>query len=182
MPRMEADRLREMLKQAQSGIIATLRKDGAPYTVPIWWLWEPDPSLPGYRSGKETYDQGDLWMVGTTNRVWCKQLMHDGRASLCIEFRGADVGGGHVEFDGVCDTLVPPEFDIWPMARRLAEKFVGRNDPANEAAVEKFFANMRTEPRMLFRMRPTVIRAIDMRVYRGKRADREFQGKGPEDD
>jgi hypothetical protein len=35
---------------------------------------------------------------------------------------------------------------------------------------------MQTEPRMLFRLepedRPNAIRAIDMRVYRGKRSDR----------
>jgi hypothetical protein len=34
---------------------------------------------------------------------------------------------------------------------------------------------MRTEPRLLFRITPQVVRAIDMRVYRGKRADRAFQ-------
>jgi hypothetical protein len=34
---------------------------------------------------------------------------------------------------------------------------------------------MRTEHRLLFRLEPEVSRAIDMRVYRGKRADREFQ-------
>ena len=34
---------------------------------------------------------------------------------------------------------------------------------------------MQTEPRLLFRLTPRVTRAIDMRVYRGKRADREFQ-------
>lgn len=182
MPRMQPDVLKQVLELPQSGIIATLRKDGAPYTVPIWWLWEPDPSLPGYQSGPLTYEMGEIWLVGTINRIWCKQLMRDGRASLCIEYRHPELGGGHVEFDGTCEALVPPEFDIWPMARRLSEKFVGRGDPANAAAVDKFFDNMRTEPRMLFRMTPTVIRAIDMRVYRGKRADREFQGKGPRDE
>lgn len=185
MPRMETDRFNELLKLPQSGIIATLRRDGSPYTVPIWWLWEPDPSLPGFQSGKVTYPMGEVWMVGTTNRIWCKQLQKDPRASLCIEFRrseGLTTGGGHIEFDGECDALIPSEFDIWPMCRRLAEKFVGRDDPANKEAVDKFYDNMRTEPRMLFRMRPTTVRAIDMSVYRGKRADREFQGKGPEDD
>jgi hypothetical protein len=34
---------------------------------------------------------------------------------------------------------------------------------------------MQTEPRLLFRLDPEVTRAIDMRVYRGKRADREYQ-------
>jgi hypothetical protein len=57
----------------------------------------------------------------------------------------------------------------------LAEKYVGRRDPANAQAVDAFFANMQTEPRLLFRLRPKVLRAIDMRVYRGKRADREHQ-------
>ena len=67
------------------------------------------------------------------------------------------------------------------MARRLAEKYVGRGDPANDERLEAFFTNMRTEPRMLFELvpedRPNAIRAIDMTVYRGKRADREHQAR-----
>ena len=74
-----------------------------------------------------------------------------------------------------------PEFDIWPISRELAEKYVGRNDPANAEAVDKFFANMQTEPRLLFKLVPEVTRAIDMRVYRGKRADREFQSASATD-
>ena len=34
---------------------------------------------------------------------------------------------------------------------------------------------MQTEHRLLFELVPEVTRAIDMRVYRGKRADREYQ-------
>ena len=82
---------------------------------------------------------------------------------------------GHVGIDGTVEAMELPGFDIWPVSRQLAEKYVGRNDPANDDAVDKFFANMQTEPRMLFRLTPTTWRAIDMRVYRGKRADREFQ-------
>ncbi len=175
MPRMSPDDLAEYLHEPHVGVIASLKRDGSPYTVPVWWLWQPDPSAPTYPSGPLTYPGGDLWLVGTTNRVWCKQLMHDGRASLCIE-SGVPFTG-HVEFDGVCETLTLPDFDIWPMCRRLAEKYVGRRDRANKDAVEKFYANMLTEPRLLFRMRPNVIRAIDMRVYRGKRADREYQSR-----
>jgi hypothetical protein len=73
-----------------------------------------------------------------------------------------------------------PETDIWPISRELAEKYVGRGDPSRGPDVERFFANMQTEPRLLFRLEPSVWRAIDMRVYQGKRADREFQaGKRP---
>jgi hypothetical protein len=114
-----------------------------------------------------------MWLTGTVNRVWCKQLLHDPRMSLCIQ--AGPPFAGHVEVDGTAEPLCLPQFDIWPISRLLAEKYVGRGDPANAAAVDTFFANMRTEPRMLFAVKPQVWRAIDMRVYRGKRADRAFQ-------
>jgi hypothetical protein len=40
---------------------------------------------------------------------------------------------------------------------------------------------MQTEPRLLLRLDPEVWRAIDMSVYRGKRADREFQAQAQTD-
>ena len=95
--------------------------------------------------------------------------------SLCVEAL-APVAA-HVGIDGTADVLAPPEHDIAPLSRRLAEKYIGRNDPANAAAVDAFVANMMTEPRLLIRLTPEVWRAIDMRVYRGKRADREHQAR-----
>ncbi len=157
MPRMKPDVFEEFLQQPHVGVIATLRKDGLPYTVPVWWLWK----------------DGVIWLTGTYSRVWCQQLMHDPRMSLCIEAL-APVSG-HVGFDGEAVAHELPAFDIWPISRELAEKYVGRGDPANVEAVDKFFANMQTEPRLLFKLIPRVTRAIDMRVYRGKRADREYQ-------
>ncbi len=162
MPRMKPEDIETFLQLPIVGVIATLRRDGMPYTVPVWWLWK----------------DGEVWITGTYPRVWCKQLLHDGRASLCIE--SGPPFTGHVEFDGICTAFERPGFDIWPISRLLAEKYVGRGDPANAEAVDKFFANMQTEPRLLFRLTPHVTRAIDMRVYRGKRADREYQEGGRE--
>jgi hypothetical protein len=156
---MKPDVLEAFLQEPHIGVIATLRRDGMPYTVPVWWLHKPD----------------GIWITGTYSRGWCKQLLHDPRASLCIE-ASAPVSG-HVEFDGRCEAFQLPDFDIWPISRELAEKYVGRRDPNNAAAVDAFFTNMQTEPRLLFRLTPEVTRAIDMRVYRGKREDREFQDK-----
>ncbi|MEX0783800.1 MAG: pyridoxamine 5'-phosphate oxidase family protein [Dehalococcoidia bacterium] len=161
MPRMKPDVLEEFLQQPHVGVLATLRKNGLPYTVPVWWLWK----------------DGLVWLTGTHSRVWCRQLKNDPRASLCIEAT-APVSG-HVGFDGRADVFERPDFDIWPISRELAQKYVGRGDPANGEAVERFFANMQTEPRLLFRLTPEVTRAIDMRVYRGKRADREYQEARP---
>ena len=156
MPRMKPEVLAEFLQQPYVGVLATLRRDGRPYTVPIWWLWHEEA----------------IWITGTYPRVWCKQLLADPRASLCIESMDP---AGHVEVDGNCTAFQLPDFDIWPISRLLAEKYVGRGDPANAARTDAFFANMRTEQRLLFKLVPDVWRAIDMRVYRGKKADREFQ-------
>ncbi|MBO6655359.1 MAG: pyridoxamine 5'-phosphate oxidase family protein [Pseudomonadales bacterium] len=160
MPRMKEDVLQTFLKEPHVGVIASLRQDGMPYTVPVWWL----------------HDEGVFWLTGTTNRVWCKQLKSDPRCSLCIEALAPLPG--HVGIDGTVEALELPAFDIWPISRQLAEKYVGRNDPSNDEAVDAFFANMQTEPRLLFRLTPSTWRAIDMRVYQGKKADREFQDKG----
>lgn len=170
---MTADVLATFLTEPHAGVIATLRADGRPYTVPIWWLWEPDESASEFVAGRHRYVGGVVWFTGTTTRIWCKQLMADERASLCIESGPPMIG--HVGFDGPCEPLHQNDFDIWPRTRALVEKYVGHGDPANDRAVEMFYANMLTEPRMLFRMTPTVVRAIDMRVYRGKRADRQHQ-------
>ena len=101
--------------------------------------------------------------------------MRDGRASLCVEATAP--GPGHSEVDGTAEAFELPDFDIWPISRELAEKYVGRGDPAKVDAVDTFFANMQTEPRLLFKLSPQVWRAIDMTVYQGKREDREYQAK-----
>src|SRR5205814_741815 len=154
MPRMTGVVLEEFLRQPHIGVLATLRSDGRTYTVPIWWLWH----------------DGAFWVSGTTSRVWCRQLQHDPRASLCIE--ALQPVPGHVGVDGLAEAKLLPDFDIWPVSRRLVDKYV--TDGA-----DTFFANMQTEPRLLFRLVPDVWRAIDMRVYEGKRADREYQAGNP---
>ena len=158
MPRMDAETQEAFLAEPHVAVVASLRQDGRPYTVPVWFHWDGD----------------DVWLTGTDSRVWCQQIRRDGRVSLCIE--ALTPVAGHIGIDGQAVVLDRADFDIWPMCRILAEKYVGRGDPANVGAVEAFLANMRTEPRLLIKVHPEVWRAIDMRIYRGKRADREFTG------
>ncbi|MGH1491905.1 MAG: TIGR03618 family F420-dependent PPOX class oxidoreductase [Acidimicrobiales bacterium] len=164
MPRMTPEDQEQFMAEPHVGVVATLRQDGRPYTVPVWHLW----------------DGTHIWLTGTESRVWCKQLMHDPRLSLCVE--ALQPVPGHIDIDGNGEVLTADDFDIWPINQQLAEKYVGRQDPGNDKAVEKFVANMRTEPRLLIRITPEVWRAIDMRVYEGKRADRQFQARSRGED
>jgi PPOX class probable F420-dependent enzyme len=159
MPRMAPEVLEEFLHQPHIGVLASLRQDGRPYTVPVWWLWK----------------DGGFWLTGTTTRVWCRQMLRDPRVSLCIE--ATTPVPGHVGIDGTAEPKMLPDFDIWPISRELAEKYIGHDVMVAGVDVDAFFATMKTEPRMLFRIQPEVWRAIDMRVYQGKRADREYQAR-----
>ena len=76
MPRMTTEFYEEFLQQPHVGVLATLRRNGLPYTVPVWHLW----------------DGTHFWISGTVSRIWCRQLMHDPRLSLCIEAMAPDRG------------------------------------------------------------------------------------------
>jgi PPOX class probable F420-dependent enzyme len=154
---MKSDDMETFLAEPHVGVLATLRRDGLPYTVPVWFLWRDDR----------------FWISGTYERVWCRQLEADPRASLCIEAMAPLAG--HVGADGHVHQRELPDFDIWPLSRALVDKYVGAS--AGPDAADAFFANMQTEHRLLFELQPQVLRAIDMRVYRGKRADRDYQAR-----
>ncbi|MCP5025454.1 MAG: hypothetical protein GY929_04140 [Actinomycetia bacterium] len=165
MSRMAPERLAEFLGEPHVGVIASLRADGRPYTVPVWWRFDGSVGADGA--------DGVFWLTGTTNRVWCRQIMADDRVSLCIET--TEPAAAHIGVDGRAQVLTSNQVDIWPESTLLADKYVGRGDPSKRTAVEAFVANMRTEPRLLIRIVPEVWRAIDLTVYRGKRADRQHQ-------
>ena len=110
---MKPEYLEAFLRQPFIGVLASLRRDGRPYTVPVWWLLR----------------DGSFWLSGTYERVWCKQLARDPRASLCIEATGDFAG--HVGIDGRIVRHELPDFDVWPISRLLVEKYVehGRFKP-----------------------------------------------------
>jgi PPOX class probable F420-dependent enzyme len=159
VPRMDRQTQDDFLAQPHIGVIASLREDGRPYTVPVWYHWDGEA----------------MWLTGTDSRVWCRQIRRDPRVSLCIEAM-APVAG-HIGVDGTAEVIDRDDADIWPMCRLLAQKYLDRGEPTDQAVVDAFLANMRTEPRLLVKVTPEVWRAIDMRVYRGKRADRQFRAE-----
>ena len=166
MARMTAEVLREFLVEPHVAVLATLRTNGRPYLAPVWFLWEQTgPAGDEY----PFYDQGVFWLTGTYPRRWCKNLMRDPRASLCIE--ATDPVARYVAVD--CEAELVEE-DIWPVSERLAQKYVGAR--AGSDSVRAFVANMRTEPRVLFRLAPSSWRCIDLTVYRGIPADRKTDG------
>jgi hypothetical protein len=172
MARMRPEILDDFLTRPIIGVLATTRREGRPYQIPVWFLWkEADQAsaAPPARVGP-SFKDGVFWITGTYTRVWCKHIFADPRVSLCIE--AADPVARYVAVD--CKA-VPVEQDIWPISTELARKYVGGRPGATEADVERFMANMKTEPRLLFRLTPLSWRAIDLTAYTGSRGDIAYQ-------
>src|SRR4051812_23321130 len=148
---MRPDDLAAFLDEPHIAVLATLRRDGRPYTVPVWFL----------------HVDGAFWITGTYERVWCKQLFADPRASLCIE--ATSPVAGHVGADGTVIAHELPDFDIWPMSRQLVDKYV----PAPARA--PFSPNMQPGHPLFLELAPDVAGPIDMGVSRGNRPDRDSQ-------
>lgn len=171
MSRMQPEMVEAFLQRPLIAVVATLRRDGRPYQAPVWFLWQPaDLAAPLPERVGPAYRDGVFWLTGTWSRVWCKHLLRDPRASLCIE--STDPVARHVSVDCRAEAVTE---DIWPVSEHLARTYVGARPGATAADIARFVATMQTEPRLLFRLRPEFWRAIDLTVYRGKRADREHQ-------
>ncbi len=55
--------------------------------------------------------------------------------------------------------------------RRIIEKYVGRGDPANDDAVDRYLTMMHSEVRMLFKVTPHRWRAVDLSELGAARDD-----------
>ncbi|MYD74511.1 MAG: hypothetical protein F4Y11_09955, partial [Chloroflexi bacterium] len=111
---MRPEVLREFFEQPYSGVLATLRRDNTPYTIPLWYLWEgvvPDDMHPSRNP-----PQGHIWLTGSPTRVWCKHLLNNNSMSFCTDTAGPP--SQHVGIDGTVEPHIPDEMDIWPIMRR----------------------------------------------------------------
>ena len=155
---MQPEVLREFLERPLPAVLSTLRGDGSPYTIPLWYLWEgnvPDDMHPA--SNPPT---GHVWFLGAPTSTWCKHLQRDPRMSLCIDVEGPSAK--HVGIDGTVEYPSEEDADPWPILRRLVERYVGRGDPANDEAVEQYMESSRSMTPMVFKVTPKQWRAIDL--------------------
>jgi PPOX class probable F420-dependent enzyme len=51
------------------GVIATVRRDGSPHVVPVWFRW----------------DTGVVKLWTTETRVWVRNLLHDPRVAFSVQ-------------------------------------------------------------------------------------------------
>lgn len=158
MSEMRSEVLREFLDLPLPAVLSTLRSDGSPYTIPLWYLWEGD--VPDDLHPTHNPPSGHVWFVGGENSTWVRHLRSDPRMSLCIDTEGPPAM--HVGIDGTVEISTDADSDVWAVMRRLVVKYVGRGDPANDEAVEQYLESTRSMSLALFKATPNRWRAVDL--------------------
>ena len=158
---MQADVLRAFLDEPRAAVLATLRRDGRPYTIPLWFLWEGE--VPDDVNPASNPPSGHVWFTGAPTSSWCKHLVNDPRMSLCIDQE--EPPAKHVGIDGTVEHSAPDDPEVWPVLKRLVDKYVGRGDPANQVEADGYLESMRSMTPILFKVTPNAWRAIDLSEF-----------------
>jgi PPOX class probable F420-dependent enzyme len=120
----------------RTGKLATVREDGRPHVVPIWFLLDGD----------------DLVFTTGADTVKGKALRRDGRAAICVDVERPPYAyvmvAGEVEISEDVDEMLP-----W--AIKIAERYEGPE------RAEEFGRRNAVESELLVRLRPSRIVALD---------------------
>jgi PPOX class probable F420-dependent enzyme len=134
-PLTEAER-REFFSRPLLARLATVRPDGAPYVVPLWFQWDDA--------------DGSFLLVIRERARFIPNLLGDPRVCLSIAADSPPYARATVMGRAVI-VRRPGESDEWmPVARRMATRYVGDVDP-------EYFERTARFPRWLVRIVPDEI-------------------------
>lgn len=110
---MSEAELEEFLAQAVPtplGVIATLRRDGSPHVVPVWFRW----------------DSGAVTIWTTETRVWVRNLLRDPRVAFSVQTFEAPYPA--VMMRGRATVATADDTAIVEQARAIARRYLARED------------------------------------------------------
>jgi len=124
--------------------LSTLKPDGAPYVVPVWYQWDGDA----------------LWFVGRERSAWCRHIANDPRVAVVIdsEHSDPDESGNSVEIpkvmmEGLAEVVETPNVGgKWvQVAEEMSYRYLGPNGPT-------YLTSTIQQPRWLIKMTPDRIK------------------------
>ena len=140
---LTADEMNEFLQSAPLARLATLKSDGSPYVMPVWYQWDGEA----------------IYFVGRQRSKWCEHIKADGRVSVVIdaEHSDPDESGQSVEIpkvymEGVATVEEEPNIGgRWvQIAEQMSLRYLGPNGPT-------YLVSTLQQPRWLIKMVPTHI-------------------------
>jgi PPOX class probable F420-dependent enzyme len=141
MPEMSKTEVARFLMQSTfTGKLATVKKDGSPHVVPIWFVVE---------NGK---GRGKAWNIILTTgdtSVKANNIQHDGRVSICIDDQKFPFS--FVTIHGTAKIYPYKQKEVLEWATKIAERYVGKKNAKTYGEVNS------GEGAVLVRIKPTKV-------------------------
>jgi PPOX class probable F420-dependent enzyme len=133
MAGMEPAQVRKFLAWGtRTGKLATVRADGSPHVVPIWFVLDGD----------------DLVFTTHETSVKAKAILRDDRVSICVDDQAPPYS--YVTVRGVATTSTDPD-ELLHWATRIGGRYMG------EHRAEEFGRRNGVRGELLVRVRPTKV-------------------------
>ncbi len=122
MTEMSIKEIKRFLKQGTfTGKLATVKEDGSPHVVPIWFVLQDD----GSRKGKI----GDILLTTGNTSIKARNIQRDNRVSISVDDQPPPFS--FVAVHGTAKIQNPNNSELLRWATKIAERYMGK-DKAKE--------------------------------------------------
>lgn len=125
-----------VMQGSRTGKLATVRKDGRPHVVPVWF----------------TLDGPDIVFMTDSRTIKYKNMQRDPRASLCVDDEQFPFAYVAIQGTAKIEALAPAE--LLPYSMRIAGRYVGQD------RAQAFGERNAVEGEVLIRLSPTKVTAM----------------------
>jgi PPOX class probable F420-dependent enzyme len=136
----KAEVARFLMQGTFTGKLATVKKDGSPHVVPIWFVVE---------NGKGRGKAGNIILTTGDTSVKANNIQHDDRVSICIDDQKPPFS--FVTIHGTAKIYPYKQKEVLEWATKIAERYVGKKNAKTYGEVNG------GEGAVLVRIKPTKV-------------------------
>jgi PPOX class probable F420-dependent enzyme len=141
MTEMSKKEIKKFLMQGTlTGKLATVKKDGSPHVVPIWFVLD---------DGKSRARVGDIIFTTYDTSLKAKNIQRDNRVSICVDDQTPPFS--FVTVFGTAKIYHYKQNELFKWAARIAERYMGENN------AKAYGRRNSTEGAVLVRIKPIKI-------------------------
>jgi PPOX class probable F420-dependent enzyme len=116
---MSNNEIKKFLMQGTfTGKLATVKKDGSPHVVPIWFVLDEEKD-------RTTRKIGDIIFSTHEGSVKAKNIKRDSRVSICVDNQTPQFS--FVIIDGTAKIFRYKQKELLKWATRIAERYMGKD-------------------------------------------------------
>lgn len=143
MTEMSEKEIKKFLMQGTfTAKLATVKKDGSPHVVPIWFVLDN-------QKGQTREGVGDIILTTYGSSLKARNIQHDSRVSICVDDQTPQFS--FVIIQGIAKIYYYEQKELFKWAAKIARRYMGKEN------AEAYGRRNSTEGEVLVRIRPTKI-------------------------